>query len=87
MKRAYLATVELEYIVVAETEEQAKRLAIKEFRDDSVWEEDFQLGEVRHVPWQYESDGAMVPVFGGEDIPVSEALKLPGGYKHVPARE
>lgn len=89
-KRVYICSVELEYIVVADDSPEGKKkaaeMAMKEFRDDScIWEEDFSVSRCSHIPGPYELDSD-VSVDDGSSMTVAEAVKLPGGYDHEPAK-
>jgi len=81
-KRAYIARVELEYIVVADSKDAAKKLACRAFSNDSVHDSDFELGPLSHLPGIYEQLTDIVDHDGVGDMTVEEALHLPGGYKH-----
>jgi hypothetical protein len=84
MKRAYIATQVLEYIVVANTPEEAKRLAVKAIKDDCVLTDAdaFELGPLSHIPGIYDGLDDTVHHDGSGDLTVREATRLPGGYAH-----
>ncbi len=78
MERAYIAKVEIEYIVVAESEGEAKKIAAEAFTNDRCGADDFELGRFTHVPGIYLSMDDLVEA--KRDITVREASKMPGGY-------
>lgn len=86
-KRAYIASVQIEIVVAAESEAAAKELAAQAFRDEDVHAEDFELQSLTYLPFGYEDEpDASVPCEGGS-MTLTEALVLPGGYNHPDAIE
>lgn len=87
--RAYIASVEIEVVVVAENEEEARKLAVKEFQRDVEnlpSPGDFDLSSFSHIPGSYWEgdepiDFEIVPTGEGY-ITLDEAAKLPGGYDY-----
>jgi hypothetical protein len=85
-KRAYIATVELEYVVVVDdTEEGRSRalsLALKDMENDSFSPDDFELRPLTHIPPMYDDPAEEVASDTKEPITISQAVKIRGGYAH-----
>lgn len=77
-EKAYIAKVEIEYIIVAENEKEAKKLAAEALKNDNVYPEDFAIGRFSYVPAIYESMTDLVEA--RREITVKEASEMPGGY-------
>ena len=77
MKRAYLARLELEMAVIAESEDEAKQIARYNLRDEcmNVSEFDFHVAQLREIPdgWDEKS---LVYQEGRGDTTIAEAMKL-----------
>lgn len=86
MKRSYIASVTLEYIIVVDADTSEHNLQVlghRTFRDDltNVTPGEFKIGPMTHIPACLGFDD-LVYHDGPGDITVEEASKLPGGYAH-----
>lgn len=81
-KRAYIAKVEIEIVVVAESEDTARYLARRAFSEESVSEEEFDLEPLSYMPAPYTNDFDLVHHDGDGDLTIEQASKLPGGWAH-----
>jgi hypothetical protein len=89
VKRAYIASVEIEIAVVATDEKDAQDVAYSALRDEihNLWKEDFTIRGMSHIPSGYSSEDLVYNNLR-EDITVDEAAKLPGGYDEAaPGKE
>lgn len=79
-KRVFIGTLELEYLVVAANDAEAKGLCHQAMKDDFFSGDDFRINPfVSYTPAQYEDDD-LVHSNTKTALTVAEALKLPGGY-------
>lgn len=84
-KRVYIATLEVEIIVVASSPKAAQKAAHRALADEIINEEDFLLSNFSHLPGQYATDieneeEHVASDVSGEYITVLAASKMHGGY-------
>ena len=79
MKKAYIATAEIEIVVLAESEQSARELAVEAIVDELssaplAWD-DISIKKMTYIPAGWELD---TPVYhdGDGDISVEDALKM-----------
>lgn len=84
--KAWIIRTELEYVVVARTEEEAVSHSRQAVRDDSFMDENFEAQPMSYLPGGWEGESL---VYGSPqgDLPADVAAKLPGGYAHKPEVE
>lgn len=78
--KAYIATVECQYIVVAKDEEEAQDVASNAHKEEYYYGSDFDIGSFSYTPGGWE-DNSLVWNNTNMDVSVRIALHLPGGYK------
>ncbi len=79
-KQAFVTTIEIQMAVLAETEEEAKKLAFENFRDMVRFPEDFQVGSMDKV-YAYPNgwdDDDLLYTNGDEQVTLKEAWNKKG---------
>jgi hypothetical protein len=75
-KKAFIASIQIEMCIWAETEAEAQKIARMNFDDEisrsCLWDEDFSVKPMTYVPASYEGDSEL---YGTEVVTVDEALK------------
>ena len=80
--KAYLVSIELDYVVVAKDEREAQDLGEQALRDDSPSSYDFDASPLNHLPADWDHDSLAWHDSGQGDIEVITATHLPGGYRY-----
>lgn len=85
-KRAYVVTLELQYPVVASSEDEARLLAFKSFDNDEdyVDPKHFEVSDLNAIPAGWDLASGVLCSDDDDELTVEEASKLPGGYAYSP---